>query len=179
MSRIGKIPITIPKGVYVTLQEHTITIKGVRGELKWTFPQELQVSTQDTDKLVIERIKDSRKNKALHGLSRSLINNMVTGVTQGFQRVLVIEGTGYRARKEGQSLVLSLGYSHPVTFKMPEGIQADVDPKQTKITINGIDKQVVGQVAANLRQLRPPDAYKGKGIRYENERLRLKVGKKG
>jgi len=179
MSRIGKIPIAIPKGVKITLHDNTITIKGTRGELKWTFPQEVHVAIQETDKLAIGRSNDSRKNKALHGLSRSLINNMVTGVSQGFQKVLVIEGTGYRARKEGQSLVLSLGYSHPVTFKLPEGIQAEVDQKQTKIMINGIDKQLVGQVAANLRQLRPPDSFKGKGIRYENERLRLKVGKKG
>lgn len=178
MSRIGKLPITIPKGVQITLNENTIITKGAKGQLSWTFPKEISVEAKE-DKLIVKRSNDDRKSKALHGLIRSLINNMVTGVSKGFQRVLIIEGTGYRARKEGQSLVLSLGYSHPVTFPLPEGIQAEIDQKQTKIVVTGIDKQLVGQVAANIRMQRPPDSYKGKGIRYEKEQLRLKVGKKG
>ena len=178
MSRIGKLPITIPKDVQITLKDNTIVIKGSKGQLTWSFPPEASVMIKE-NKIVVERLNETRKSKALHGLVRSLINNMVTGVSHGFQKILMIEGTGYRARKEGQKLVLTLGYSHPVTFPLPEGIQAEVDQKQIKIMINGIDKQLVGQVAADIRMLRPPDSYKGKGIRYENEKLRLKVGKKG
>jgi large subunit ribosomal protein L6 len=178
MSRIGKKPVEIPQGVDVKLLDSEIKVKGPKGELRWNFPANTTVSVKDKE-IIVERADDQKKNRALHGLTRSLIANMVQGVTQGYQRVLDITGVDYRAQVQGKKIVLTLGYSHPVEFQLPEGITAAVDQKQTQITLAGVDKQKIGQVAANLRALRSPDAYKGKGLRYSGERLKLKVGKTG
>ncbi len=178
MSRIGKKPVEIPSGVDVKLLDSEIKVKGPKGELQWNFPTNTTVSVRDKA-IIVERADDQKKNRALHGLTRSLIANMVQGVTQGYQRVLDITGVGYRAQVQGKKIVLTLGYSHAVEFQLPEGITAAVDQKQTQITLTGVDKQKIGQVAANLRALRSPDAYKGKGLRYSGERLKLKVGKTG
>jgi len=178
MSRIGKKPIDIPKGVEVKLEGSKVKVKGPKGELAMTLPMGISVRTDD-GKIYLERASESKEVKSLHGLSRSLIGNMVTGVTQGFQKVLEITGTGYRAQVQGKKLMMTLGYSHPVEFPLPEGITASVDQKQTILTLSGIDKQLLGQVAADIKALRPPDAYKGKGVRYAGERLKLKVGKAG
>lgn len=178
MSRIGKKPVEIPSGVNVTLAGNSIKIKGPKGELGWDFPQGTGVSVKENT-IVVVRSDDEKKTRALHGLTRSLVANMVDGVTKGYQRVLDIVGVGYRAQVQGNKIMLTLGYSHPVEFALPEGITAAVDQKQTQITLTGIDKQKIGQVAANLRSLRKPDAYKGKGVRYSGERLKLKVGKTG
>jgi large subunit ribosomal protein L6 len=178
MSRIGKKPVDIPAGVDVKLLENNIKIKGPKGELAWDFPAETAVSVKE-NKIVVSRADDTKKVRALHGLTRSLIANMVEGVTKGYQRVLDIVGVGYRAQVQGKKIVLSLGYSHAVEFQLPEGINAAVDQKQTQITLTGIDKQKIGQIAANLNSLRKPDVYKGKGIRYSGQRLKLKVGKTG
>jgi large subunit ribosomal protein L6 len=178
MSRIGKKPVDIPSGVNITFLDKTIKVKGPKGELQWAVPFGTAVTVAD-NRIVVERADDTKKNKALHGLTRNLINNMVAGVTTGYQRVLDIVGVGYRAQVQGKKIMLTLGYSHPVEFPLPEGITAAVDQKQTQITLTGIDKQKIGQVAANLRALRSPDAYKGKGVRYSGERMKLKVGKTG
>ncbi|MGC2063234.1 MAG: 50S ribosomal protein L6 [Thermodesulfovibrionales bacterium] len=178
MSRIGKKPIEIPSGVNVTLAGNAVKVKGPKGELGWSFPEGTELSVKD-NAIVVVRRDDEKKTRALHGLTRSLVANMVDGVTKGYQRVLDIVGVGYRAQVQGSKIVLTLGYSHPVEFPLPEGITAAVDQKQTQITLTGIDKQKIGQVAANLRSLRKPDAYKGKGVRYAGERLKLKVGKTG
>jgi large subunit ribosomal protein L6 len=178
MSRIGKKPIALPEKVSVIVKKSTIDVKGPKGELSWTFPFIVDVHVKDNE-ITIERKNETRQGRALHGLSRSLISNMVIGVSHGFTKVLEIYGTGYRAKLEGKNIVFSLGYSHSITYNLPDGVQAEVDKKQTKITLSAIDKQLIGQVAANMRSLRPPDSYKGKGVRYENERLKLKEGKKG
>lgn len=178
MSRIGKKPIEIPAGVDVKLAGSTIKVKGPKGELSWDLPDGTKATVADKQ-IVIERADDTSRMRALHGLSRKLVDNMVTGVTNGYQRVLEIVGVGYRAQVQGKKIVLSLGYSHPVEFSLPDGIAAAVDQKQTQLTLTGIDKQKIGQAAADLRSLRSPDAYKGKGIRYAGERLKLKVGKTG
>ncbi|PKL52391.1 MAG: 50S ribosomal protein L6 [Nitrospira bacterium HGW-Nitrospira-1] len=178
MSRIGKQPIDIPAGVDVRLMENTIKIKGPKGELQWSLPSGTKASLAE-NKVLVERENDLKKNRALHGLSRNLIANMVTGVTAGYQRVLEIVGVGYRAQVQGSRIILSLGYSHPVEFNLPDGITAAVDQKQTQITLTGIDKQKIGQIAANLRLLRKPDIYKGKGVRFAGQRIKLKAGKTG
>ena len=178
MSRIGKKPIDIPGGVDIKLEGQTIKVKGPKGELSWDFPKAITVSHGE-GKVLIERASDSKKDRSLHGLSRSLVANMVKGVSQGYQRVLEITGVGYRAQVQGSKVSLTLGYSHPVDFQLPPGISAAVDQKQTTVTLSGIDKQQLGQVAANIRALRSPDIYKGKGIRYAGERIKLKVGKAG
>lgn len=178
MSRIGKKPIEIPSGVEVKVETDSIYIKGPKGSLSWRYPKGISVSVED-GKIIVARSGDSKNEKALHGLSRSLISNMVTGVSQGYQRVLEIHGVGYRAQLQGNRLLLTLGYSHPVEYHLPEGVSATVDQKQTTITLTSVDKHLLGQVAANLRALRPPDPYKGKGIRYAGESLKLKVGKAG
>ncbi len=178
MSRIGKKPIEIPSGVNVGLKGSMISVKGPKGELSWSIPEGTKASVAD-GRIVVERADDSKKVKALHGMTRNLIANMVAGVTAGYQRVLEIVGVGYRAQVQGNKLTISLGYSHPVEFNLPDGITAAVDQKQTVITLSGIDKQKIGQVAADIRALRSPDAYKGKGIRYSGERMKLKVGKTG
>ena len=178
MSRIGKKPIEIPEKVNVDITNGRITLKGPLGELDWVFPSTIKVSV-DGNTLKIERGSDEKNARALHGLTRSIISNMVTGVSKGYTKVLNIVGVGYKAQVVGDKVVFSLGYSHPVEFPLPEGIKAAVDQKQVQLTITGIDKQKIGQFAANIRTLRPPDAYKGKGVRHADERLKLKVGKAG
>ena len=178
MSRIGKKPIDIPGGVNIKLEGQTVKVKGPKGELSWDFPRAVTVSLNE-GKVMIERASDSKIDRSLHGLSRSLVANMVKGVSQGYQRVLEITGVGYRAQVQGSKVSLTLGYSHPVDFHLPPGISAAVDQKQTTLTLSGVDKQQLGQVAANIRALRSPDIYKGKGIRYAGERIKLKVGKAG
>jgi large subunit ribosomal protein L6 len=178
MSRIGKKPIDIPGGVNITLAGNAIKVKGPKGEMNWVYPERITVLLSE-GKLLVNRSGDLKEERSLHGLSRSLIANMVTGVSQGYVRVLEISGVGYRAQVQGNKISLTLGYSHPVEYHLPEGVSAVVDQKQTTITLKGIDKQQLGQIAANLRALRPPDIYKGKGIRYAGQRLKLKVGKAG
>ncbi len=180
MSRVGKKPIDIPNGVEVNINNTTIKVKGPKGELQWDFPASMSVSVRD-NQIVVERPDDTRQKRALHGLTRSLIANMVKGVSEGFKKEMEIVGVGYRVDLKGDTLIFGLGYSHPVEFKLPEGIKAEVDHKARpiKLTLTGIDKQLLGQTAANIRALRPPDSYKGKGIRYADERLKLKPGKAG
>lgn len=178
MSRIGKKPVLIPDKVSVDIKDRVVHVKGPKGELTWEHPLDVKVSVGDS-KVIVERSGDSKTDKALHGLTRSIISNMITGVSTGYQKILDIVGIGYRAQVVGDKIVLTLGYSHPIEFYLPEGIKATVDQKQTQITLTGIDKQKLGQVAARLRALREPDAYKGKGVRYSGERLKLKVGKAG
>jgi len=178
VSRIGKKPIEIPKGVDLSVDNKTVKVRGPKGELSWVYPDRINVSVNNGI-VVVERIGDSRLDRSLHGLTRSIISNMVTGVSQGYQKVLEIVGIGYKAQVMGSKLVLSLGYSHSIEFQLPEGIKASVDAKQTVITLTGIDKHQLGQVAENLKGLRLPDSYKGKGIRYSGERFKLKAGKAG
>jgi len=176
MSRIGKKPIPLPQGVKVAIEGQTVRAEGPKGKLSQTVPDSLAV-TMAENVLTVSRSSDHRTVRALHGLMRSLIANMVHGVKDGFERKLEIVGIGYRAQLQGKSLQLALGYSHPVIFPLPEGIQAEVD-RQVSITIKGADKALVGQTAAKLRALRKPDPYKGKGIKYADEYIRRKVGKK-
>ncbi len=177
MSRIGKKPIEILKGVEVKLDNVIFTAKGPLGILTYSIPAGISVDIQDSQ-IVVTRASDQKRHRALHGLVRSLVNNMVIGVSAGFTKRLDIVGIGYRAKKEGDLLNLAVGYSHPVNFPVPEGITIDVEG-QNKIVIKGADKQLVGQVAANIRRIRPPEPYKGKGIRYSDEIVRTKVGKTG
>jgi len=177
MSRIGKAPITVPAGVDVTVSGRNISVKGPKGTLSRAIPGGITIE-QDGDTLTCERPNDENKNKALHGLTRSLVNNMVIGVTEGFSKQLEIVGVGYRAEPQGNGLRLSLGFSHTVDVAAPEGITFEVD-RQTNVKISGIDKEVVGQVAANIRSIRKPEPYKGKGVRYAGERVQRKAGKAG
>jgi len=178
MSRIGKSPITVPAGVTITVADGAVAVKGPKGELSRTIPGAITVR-QDGDVVVVERPDDERENRALHGMFRSLVNNMVVGVTEGFRKELDIVGVGYRAAAQGKTkLDMSLGFSHPVVIEAPDGIEFVV-PQPTRIEIHGIDKQLVGQVAANIRSLRKPEPYKGKGVRYVDERVRRKAGKAG
>jgi large subunit ribosomal protein L6 len=176
MSRIGKRPIAIPEGVTVAVDGQLVRAAGPKGKLVQAVPSGVSVAVTD-NRVVVSRESDARAVRALHGLTRSLVNNMVTGVKTGFERKLEIVGIGYRAQMQGKNIQLALGYSHPVIFPLPEGISADIE-KQTSITLRGSDKAVVGQTAAKLRALRKPDPYKGKGIRYADEVVRKKVGKK-
>lgn len=178
MSRIGKKPIDIPKGVDIKVDDANVKVKGPKGETASKCPTGIKVSVNE-GKILVERSSEEKNVRALHGLTRSLIANMVSGVSTGYQRVLEISGTGYRAQVQGNKLVLALGYSHPIEFELPAGVKAAVDQKQVHITLTGIDKQQIGQISANLKALRPPDAYKGKGVRYSGQRLKLKVGKAG
>ena len=178
MSRIGKMPITVPAGVEVTIaDQNVVTVKGPKGTLTQAFDPKM-VLRQDGSQIIVERPNDERLYKSLHGLVRTLLNNMVIGVSQGFSKSLEIKGVGYRAQKEGKKLVMNLGYSHQVIVEEIDGIEIEV-PAADKIIIKGIDKQVVGQFAANVRGKRPPEPYKGKGIRYADEVVRLKEGKTG
>ena len=177
MSRIGKQPIVVPAGVTVTNNNNLVTVKGAKGELTKQFSKELTIDVQD-GQIVVIRPTDDKEHRSLHGLTRTLINNMVTGVTTGFSKTLEIEGVGYRAAKQGKNLVMNLGYSHQVIMSEGNGITIDV-PQPNKIVINGIDKQAVGQFAAEVREKRPPEPYKGKGIRYEGEHIIRKEGKAG
>src|SRR5512135_1220050 len=173
MSRIGKKPIEIPENVAVEIKARAIKVKGPKGELHWEYPDKMNVSING-NVVSVERSGDTKIERALHGLTRSLISNMVTGVSQGYQKVLDIVGVGYKAQVAGDRITFALGYSHSVEFQLPEGIKASVDPKQVQITLAGVDKQQLGQVAASLKTLRLPDAYKGKGVRHKGERLKLK-----
>jgi len=176
MSRVGKEPIAIPSGVDVTLEGRRVVVKGPNGTLAHQAPEAITVS-RDGDTLVVTRPDDERENRALHGLTRSLVHNMVVGVSQGFSRELEIVGVGYRAQAQGPSkLELQVGFSHPVRFDAPEGVTFEV-PQPTRIVVRGADKQLVGQVAADVRKSRPPEPYKGKGIRYADERVQRKAGK--
>ncbi|MGI6574340.1 MAG: 50S ribosomal protein L6 [bacterium] len=177
MSRIGRLPIQIPAGVEVSLADRKVTVKGPKGELATDIAERMQVEIKDNQVLVI-RPSDDRQDVALHGLTRTLIANMVEGVTKGFEKKLEIVGVGYRAAMQGNKLVLQLGYSHPVEINPPAGIEIEV-PNPNKITIKGIDKEKVGALAADIRSKREPEPYKGKGIRYEGEKVRRKVGKAG
>ncbi len=177
MSRVGKQPIDVPDGVQVSVTRNHIKVQGTKGQLEWNFHPEMKVGVAD-GQIKVERPSDQKLHRSLHGLTRTLICNMVTGVTQGFRREMDIIGVGYRANKEGNDLVLQLGFSHPVHFPIPEGIQIDIE-KQTRISIQGIDKQQVGQVAANIRAIKPPEPYKGKGIKYSDEVIKRKAGKSG
>jgi large subunit ribosomal protein L6 len=168
----------LPKGVSATVNKNEVTVKGPKGELTETFLPDISV-TVENDQIVVKRPSDQRHHKALHGLTRALINNMVTGVSAGFIRELVIEGVGYRAVMEGKNLVLSLGYSHPVVFEPVEGISFEVEKGGRRLAVKGIDKQVVGEFAARIRRTRSPEPYKGKGVRYKGEPVRRKAGKAG
>lgn len=177
MSRIGKMPIAVPAGVDVTIDGTTVTAKGPKGELTRTF-QPMMTITREGDEIIVTRPDDSREAKAFHGLTRTLIHNMVEGVSTGFTKKLQLVGVGYRAALKGKDLEMQLGYSHPVLVEAPEGITFEV-PSQTEIVVTGPSKEQVGQVAANIRKWRKPEPYKGKGIRYEGEYVRRKVGKAG
>jgi len=176
MSRIGKKPVEIPSGVEVKLNKNTLSIKGPKGQLTRDLHPQMTVK-HEGNLITVARPSDHKMYRALHGLTRSLINNMVLGVTEGFQRVLQINGVGYKADAQGQKLVLNLGYSHPINYELPKGISAAVD-KQNNITLTGIDKEQLGQVAAEVRSFRPPEPYKGKGIKYAEEHILRKEGKK-
>ena len=178
MSRIGKKPVSIPAGVQVKINGPEVSVKGPKGELKRTFAETITVA-QEGAELKVTRPDDLRESRALHGLTRALLNNMVVGVTQGFKKTLVIEGVGYRAEMTGKNLMLYLGYSHPIVVVPPDGIKIDADPKAKTISVEGIDKEMVGEISAEIRALRPPEPYKGKGIRYDNEIVRRKAGKAG
>ncbi|HUZ49519.1 MAG TPA: 50S ribosomal protein L6 [Candidatus Dormibacteraeota bacterium] len=178
MSRIGKLPVAVPSGVNVTLNEGEVHVKGPKGELsQHILAQVVDVKLED-GKVLIERKGDAKPHRSAHGLTRTLIANMVEGVSKGFRKSLEIQGVGYRAAKAGEKLNLTLGYSHPVVFEAPNGITLSVEGTN-KIHVDGIDKQQVGQIAAKIRGLRPPEPYKGKGIRYEGETIRKKLGKAG
>lgn len=178
MSRIGRKPVTVPKGVTVTVNGNEVKVKGPKGELARAFREEVSIKQEDGT-LHVERHGDERQVRALHGLTRALLNNMVVGVSTGFSKVLQIEGVGYRAELKGKDLVMALGYSHPVVVPPPQGITFAVDEKARTITISGPDKEQVGQVAADIRKWRKPEPYKGKGLRYQGEHIRRKAGKAG
>ena len=177
MSRIGKMPIAVPAGVTVDIAENNkVTVKGPKGERSRVLPAEMKI-TQEDGEIKVERPNDEKKNRSLHGLTRTLINNMVVGVTDGYKKTLEVNGVGYRAAKQGKKLVLNLGYSHPVEMEDPEGLETTVE--DNKIIVSGIDKEKVGQFAAEIRATRAPEPYKGKGIKYDYEVIRRKVGKTG
>jgi large subunit ribosomal protein L6 len=176
MSRIGNKPIEIPAGVTVDVGPGRVTVNGPKGELKQDVSQAMEIKVED-DVLTVARPTDRGEHRALHGLTRSLIANMVEGVTDGFEKRLLITGVGYRAKPQGKALELSLGFSHPVSVPAPDGIEFDV-PQPTEIIVRGIDKQLVGETAARIRKYRPPEPYKGKGVRYSDEQIRRKVGKR-
>ena len=177
MSRIGKKPISLPAGVKVTVDGDTVTVQGSKGTLVQTLPEGITINQED-NQLVLQRANDSKQQRAFHGLTRALIANMVEGVTNGFEKKLEMVGVGYRAQMQGKKLVISIGFSHPVEVDAPEGIEFEV-PAPTRITVRGIDKQLVGNTAAHIRAIRKPEPYKGKGIKYENEYIRRKAGKAG
>ncbi|GAA4315007.1 50S ribosomal protein L6 [Actinomadura luteofluorescens] len=177
MSRIGRLPISVPSGVEVKLDGRKVTVKGPKGTLSHTVADPIEV-TQEDGQLVVSRPNDVNKVRGLHGLTRTLINNMVVGVTDGYKKTLVIQGVGYRVVAKGKNVEFSLGYSHPIPFEAPEGITFTVE-RPTQLVVEGIDKQLVGEIAARIRKLRKPDPYKGKGVRYEGEQIRRKVGKAG
>ena len=176
MSRIGKKAVPTPAGVTVTIDGQTVMVKGPKGQLSWTLPEEVELRQEGTDLLVSKRVESTRA-QAMWGLSRTLVSNMVVGVSAGYEEILELVGVGYRAQMKGNALSLQLGFSHEVDLPPPEGI-AFIVPKQTEIRISGIDKQAVGEIAARIRRIRPPEPYKGKGVRYLGEKVRRKEGKK-
>lgn len=176
MSRIGKLPVSVPAGVEVSINGTEVTVKGPKGELTQTFHSELTIEKAEDGSIVVTRPDDERKSRSMHGLTRTLIHNMVIGVSEGYSKTLELVGVGYRAAVKGDHLEMNLGFSHPVIIKTPEGIKFEC-PDQSKIVVSGIDKQQVGQVAADIRKWRKPEPYKGKGIRYEGEHVRRKEGK--
>jgi large subunit ribosomal protein L6 len=178
MSRIGRLPITVPSGVEVTLDGQTVVVKGPKGTLSHVITDPIRIERNEDGTLVVTRPNDERESRSLHGLTRTLVNNMVVGVTQGYEKPMEIRGVGYRVAAKGSDLEFALGYSHPVPVQAPDGISFEVQ-SPTKFVVKGIDKQKVGEVAANIRKLRKPDPYKGKGVRYEGEQIKLKVGKTG
>jgi large subunit ribosomal protein L6 len=178
MSRIGRLPVTVPSGVDVTIDGQAVTVRGPMGQLSFTVPEPISVGRGDDGVVEVKRPNDERESRSLHGLTRSLINNMVVGVTDGYEKRMEIHGTGYRVVNKAGSLEFSLGYSHPITVDAPDGIAFAVE-NPTRFSVQGIDKQQVGEVAANIRKLRKPEPYKGKGIRYAGEQVRRKVGKAG
>ena len=178
MSRIGRMPIAVPAGVTVDIAENNkVTVKGPKGTLERVLPVEMEIKLEGSE-VIVSRPNDLKRMKSLHGLTRTLINNMIVGVTEGYQKVLEINGVGYRAAKQGKTLTLSLGYSHPVVMEDPEGVESVLEG-QNKIIVKGIDKEKVGQYAAEIREKRAPEPYKGKGIKYADEVIRRKVGKTG
>ena len=178
MSRVGSLPIEVPAGVDVKIDGSYVKVKGPKGELDFTFTPEIMIKQEDGS-IIVERPSDQPTHRALHGTTRAVINNMVVGVSKGFERVLEINGVGYRAEMDGKNMIVSVGFSHPVVVEPPEGISFSVDMKVRQISVSGFDKQLVGQVAADIRKLRPPEPYKGKGIRYRGEYVRRKPGKAG
>lgn len=176
MSRVGRLPIEIPQGVDVEIKGAYIKVKGPKGELSHTFPPVIEITKEDGN-LTVTRISDEKFHRAMHGTARAVIANMVTGVSAGFQKILEIQGVGYRAELSGKTLVLNVGFSHSVEVEPPEGITFEVGDRNNVITVVGYDKQVVGQIAAVIRKVRPPEPYKGKGIRYQGEHVRRKAGK--
>ena len=179
MSRIGKLPVSVPQGVTVNIRKNAVTVKGPKGELVKDFPPEINLKQED-GQVMVTRNSDHRTHRAKHGLTRALLNNMVVGVSDGFTRKMKIEGVGYRAAVEGQNLVLNVGYSHPVVFEPPPGVSFEItDRNGREFVISGMDKEVVGEIAAKIRRVRPPEPYKGKGIAYEGEYIRRKAGKAG
>lgn len=178
MSRIGKLPVTVPSGVDVALDADAVLVKGPKGELRQSILSRVVGVKIEDGAVIVERKGDAKEHRSAHGLTRTLIANMVEGVSKGFRKSLEIQGVGYRVAKAGENLNLSLGYSHPVVFEAPKGVALSVEG-QNKIHVEGIDKQAVGQVAAEIRKLRPPEPYKGKGIRYAGEQIRKKLGKAG
>jgi large subunit ribosomal protein L6 len=178
VSRIGKMPVPVPSSVEVTIEGTTVTVKGPKGAMTREFRPEMTIAYEDGE-VHVTRSDDERTSKALHGMTRALINNMVIGVTEGYSKTLEIRGTGYRAELQGKTLVMSLGFSHPVVIKPPEGIEFESNPRSSTITVRGYDKEMVGQVAAEIRDWRPVEPYLGKGIRYQDEVVRRKAGKTG
>ena len=178
MSRIGRMPVEVPQGVDVNIKGSHVRVKGPKGQMEHTFPAAMKISIKD-EMVIVERPSDERDHRSLHGMTRALINNMVTGVFTGFEKVLVINGVGYRAELSGKKLVINVGYSHPVEVEPPDGISFEVDTRARLIKIQGYDKAMVGRVAADIRKIRPPEPYKGKGIKYLDERIRRKAGKAG
>ena len=175
MSRIGKKPVMVPEGVVVTIVDQTVTIKGPKGELTKTFHKDMTITLEENS-VVVGRPSDSKFHKTFHGTTRALINNMVVGVSVGFKKDLIIKGVGYRAQLKGNTVVLAAGYSHPVELEIPEGITIEI-PKPVNVSVSGIDKELVGEFAANIRAVRRPEPYLGKGIRYSDEQVRRKEGK--
>ena len=178
MSRVGRLPITLPKSVEVEVKGSSLRVKGPKGEMQHTFPASMELAL-DNGVLEVKRSSDDRFQRSLHGMTRALINNMVMGVSTGFERVLEVNGVGYRAEVKDKNLILYVGYSHPVVMEPPAGISFETDLKTRQIKVKGYDKQMVGQIAANIRKVRPPEPYQGKGIKYIEEKIRRKAGKAG